>query len=83
MNFVEPIRDITTVQDIADYLKEKNEKYYIMYLVHKGVRKCKRVRKNIFLSPPRYNVGAFYDKLRVEVRKTRAGENVGGGFTGF
>ena len=40
MNFVEPIRDKTTVQDIADYLKEKNEKYYIMYLVgiYSGLR---------------------------------------------
>ena len=40
MNFVEPIRDITAVQDIGDYLREKNEKYYIMYLtgIYSGLR---------------------------------------------
>ena len=40
MNFVEPIRDKTTVQDIADYLKERNEKYYIMFLIgiYSGLR---------------------------------------------
>ena len=40
MNFVEPIRDTTAVQDIADYLREKNEKYYIMYLtgIYSGLR---------------------------------------------
>lgn len=30
MNYVEPIRNKTTVQDIADYLKDVHEKYYIM-----------------------------------------------------
>ena len=30
MNFVEPIRDVTTIQDIADYLKEQSPKYYVM-----------------------------------------------------
>lgn len=40
MNYVEPIRDARTVRDIADYLKEKGEKYYIMYMVgiHSGLR---------------------------------------------
>ena len=40
MNFVEPIRDTTTVQDIADYLKEKAPKYYIMYMIgiYSGLR---------------------------------------------
>lgn len=40
MNFVEPIRNITTVHDIADRLKEKGEKYYIMYMVgiYSGLR---------------------------------------------
>ena len=33
MNYVEPIRDKTTVQDIADYLREKDPKYYIMYMI--------------------------------------------------
>ena len=40
MNFVEPIRDKTTVQDIADYLKERDEKYFIMFLIgiYSGLR---------------------------------------------
>lgn len=33
MNYVEPIRDKTTVQDLADYLKDVHEKYYIMYMI--------------------------------------------------
>lgn len=32
MNAVEPIRDPNTVQDIADYLKAKNERDYLMWL---------------------------------------------------
>ena len=40
MNFVEPIRDKTTVKDIGDYLKEVHEKYYIMYMIgiYSGLR---------------------------------------------
>lgn len=40
MNYVEPIRDAETVKDIADYLKQRNEKYYIMYMVgiYSGLR---------------------------------------------
>lgn len=40
MNYVEPIRDSTTVQDIADYLKEVSPKYYIMYMIgiYSGLR---------------------------------------------
>ena len=40
MNFVEPIRDKTTVKDIADYLKEKDPKYHIMFMIgiYSGLR---------------------------------------------
>ena len=40
MNYVEPIRDKTTVQDLADYLKDVHEKYYIMYMIgiYSGLR---------------------------------------------
>lgn len=40
MNYVEPIRDSTTVQDIADYLKEVSPKYHIMYMIgiYSGLR---------------------------------------------
>ena len=40
MNYVEPIRDSTTVQDIADYLNEVSPKYFIMYMIgiYSGLR---------------------------------------------
>ena len=40
MNFVEPIRDVETVKDIGEYLKEKNEKFYVMYSIgiYSGLR---------------------------------------------
>lgn len=40
MNYVEPIRDATTVQDIADYLRRVHEKYYVMYEIgiYSGLR---------------------------------------------
>lgn len=40
MNYVEPIRDARTVQDIADYLKTVHEKYYVMYEIgiYSGLR---------------------------------------------
>lgn len=40
MNFVEPIRDTKTVKEIARYLKERNEKYYILFMtgIYSGLR---------------------------------------------
>lgn len=40
MNTVEPIRDINTVWDIADYLREKSERNKIMFLfgIYVGIR---------------------------------------------
>ena len=40
MNTVEPIRDIGTVNDIADYLREKSERNYIMFMIgiYSGLR---------------------------------------------
>ena len=40
MNFVEPIRDLKTVHDIAEYLKEQHEKYYVMFMIgiYSGLR---------------------------------------------
>ena len=32
MNTVEPIRDMGMVMDIAEYLKEKNERDYVMFM---------------------------------------------------
>ena len=40
MNTVEPIRDINTVWDIADYLREKSERNKIMFMfgIYVGIR---------------------------------------------
>lgn len=40
MNYVEPIRDIDIVKDVGKYLKSRNVKYYIMYLIgiYSGLR---------------------------------------------
>ena len=40
MNFVEPIRDTKTIQDIADYLKEIAPKYHVMFMIgiYSGLR---------------------------------------------
>ncbi len=42
MNTVEPIRDIEVVLDIADYLKEKNQRDYVMFMfgIYSGLRIC-------------------------------------------
>lgn len=40
MNTVQPIKDIELVHDIADYMKARNERDYIMFLIgiHSGLR---------------------------------------------
>ena len=40
MNTVEPIRDIKLILDIADYLKEKNERDYVLFMfgIYSGLR---------------------------------------------
>ena len=40
MNTVEPIRDLDVVMDIADYLKSKNDRDYVMFMfgIYTGLR---------------------------------------------
>lgn len=42
MNTVQPIRNMTTVLDIADYLRDQNERNYIMFMfgIYTGLRIC-------------------------------------------
>lgn len=42
MNTVEPIRDMGTVLDIADYLKARNRRDYVMFMfgIYSGLRIC-------------------------------------------
>lgn len=67
MNFVEPIRDKTTVQDIADYLKEVHEKYYIMYMI--GIYSGLRVSDILKLK-----VRDVRDKDEIKLREKKTGK---------
>lgn len=67
MNYVEPIRDLTTVQDIADYLKEKNEKYYIMYMV--GIYSGLRISDIL-----RLKVRDVRGKDKIKIREKKTGK---------
>ena len=70
MNFVEPIRDTTTVQDIADYLKEKAPKYYIMYMI--GIYSGLRISDILKL---KIRDVRGKDKIKVREKKTGKEEN--------
>lgn len=67
MNFVEPIRSVTTVQDIADYLREKNEKYYIMYML--GIYSGLRISDIL-----RLKVRDVKDKEKIKIREKKTGK---------
>lgn len=67
MNFVEPIRDKTTVHDIADYLKEVHEKYYIMYMI--GIYSGLRISDILKLK-----VRDVRDKSDIKLREKKTGK---------
>ena len=67
MNFVEPIRDKTTVKDIGEYLKERNEKYYIMYLI--GIYSGLRVSDILTLK-----IRDVRDKSEIKIREKKTGK---------
>lgn len=67
MNYVEPIRDATTVQDIADYLKEKNEKYFVMYMI--GIYSGLRVSDIL-----RLKVRDVRGKDKIKIREKKTGK---------
>lgn len=67
MNFVEPIRDSTTVQDIADYLKEKNEKYFVMYMI--GIYSGLRISDIL-----RLKVRDVRGKDKIKIREKKTGK---------
>lgn len=67
MNFVEPIRDTTTVKDIADYLKEKNEKYFVMYQI--GIYSGLRISDIL-----RLKVRDVRGKDKIKIREKKTGK---------
>lgn len=67
MNYVEPIRDKTTVQDIADYLKDIDDKYFIMYMI--GIYSGLRVSDILKLK-----VRDVRDKTDIKIREQKTGK---------
>ena len=65
MNFVEPIRDAARVKDIGDWLKERSEKYYIMYMVgiYSGLRISDILRLQV-------RDVKYKDKIKIREKKT-------------
>lgn len=67
MNFVEPIRDAGTVKDIADYLKEKNEKYFVMFQI--GIYSGLRISDIL-----RLKVRDVRGKDKIKIREKKTGK---------
>lgn len=67
MNTVEPIRDINTVWDIADYLGESSERNRIMFLfgIYVGIRISDILE---------FRVRDVRDKARVSIREKKTGK---------
>lgn len=64
---MEPIRDSATVQDIADYLKDKNPKYHIMYMI--GIYSGLRISDILKL-----RVRDVRGKDRIKIREKKTGK---------
>lgn len=67
MNFVEPIRDAEVVKDIGEYLKEKNEKFFVMYSI--GIYSGLRISDILSLK-----VRDVKDKTEIRVRERKTGK---------
>ena len=70
MNTVEPIRDEGTVQDIADYLKAKNERDYLMWMF--GVYTAFRISDIL-----RFRVRDVKNKRSIGLREKKTGKENG------
>lgn len=67
MNYVEPIRDVKKIQDIAEYLKEQSEKYYVMYMI--GIYSGLRISDILKLK-----VRDVRGKSSIKLRETKTGK---------
>ncbi len=67
MNTVQPIRDMDTVLDIANYLKRKNERDYVMFMtgIYSGLR-VSDFRK--------FRVGTVRGKDHISIREKKTGK---------
>lgn len=67
MNFVQPIRDKDTVQDISEYLKFKNARNYIMWMM--GIYSGLRISDILQL-----RVRDVYNKQYINIREKKTGK---------
>jgi integrase len=67
MNFVQPIRDKDTVQDIAEYLKLKKERNFIMWMT--GIYSGLRISDILQL-----RVRDVYNKQYINIREKKTGK---------
>ena len=67
MNYVEPIRDKTTVQDIADYLKDIHAKYHIMFMI--GIYSGLRISDIL-----RLKIRDIRGKTEIRIREKKTGK---------
>lgn len=67
MNTVEPIRDMNMVLDIADYLRSKSERNYLMFMfgIYSGLRICDILR---------FKVRDVRDKDYIYLREKKTGK---------
>lgn len=67
MNTVEPIRDMGMVMDIAEYLKEKNERDYVMFMF--GIYTCLRISDIL-----KFRIRDVRDKDFISIREQKTGK---------
>lgn len=69
MNFVQPIRDPRLVEDIANYLKKKNERDYIMFLL--GIYMGRRISDILSIK-----VKDIKNKNHLTIREKKTGKQI-------
>lgn len=69
MNFVQPIRDPRLVEDIANYLKKRNERDYIMFLL--GIYTGRRISDIL-----KFKVGDVKGKKHFTIREQKTRKQI-------
>lgn len=69
MNFLMPIKKKSTIRDMADYLREKNERDYIFFLC--GIYLGRRVGDLLT-----YRVRDLYDKDHISIKERKTGKTI-------
>lgn len=69
MNFVQPIRDIDLIKNIANYLKKENERNYLLFLF--GIYTGRRISDILKLK-----VRELKNKNEITIRETKTGKRI-------